>query len=79
MLKIKTFRAYTRYQVTQNQASRAKRRQDSTDRRECEMRSMSRLRYVTSRTLSYRSNLVLFLLGSIDFESLDNEYMLETS
>ena len=37
-VKNTTFRAYTRYQVTRNQSSRAKRRQDSTDRKECEMR-----------------------------------------
>ena len=37
-VKNTTFRAYTRYQVTRNQSSQAKRRQDSTDRKECKMR-----------------------------------------
>ena len=31
------------------------------------------------RTLSYASNLVFSLITSTDFESLDNEFMLETS
>ena len=37
MFKKMTFRAHTRYQVTRNQSSRAKRRQDLTDRKEGEM------------------------------------------
>ena len=37
-VKNTTFRAHTRHQVTRNQLSRAKRRQNSTDRKECKLR-----------------------------------------